>query len=126
MSVSADMSLPLLRENLLNDKRSVNCRLRTASGWHVSSGTFIGFAGLGYSVGLKRNEKRRHPDVWTSQHSNEIPEKFYVWFRQWAQDGAQEMALSLMKCSLTDTEGTQPQVEYHHSQTIMLIIYHIQ
>ena len=70
MAVSSGVSLPPLRENLLNVRRSLNCHIRPSSGWNISSGTFFGYTELSCSVGFKRNEKLGLPNVLTSQHSD--------------------------------------------------------
>lgn len=61
------------------------------SGWNVPSGIFFGYTGLSCSAGFKRNGRRKHPDVLTSQHSSKITEKFYVWCRQWDQGDGSEL-----------------------------------
>lgn len=49
---------------------SLNCHIKTSSGWNVSSAICSGTRGWPIQSALKRNEQLRHTGVLTSQHSD--------------------------------------------------------
>lgn len=96
------------------------------SGWNIPSGTFFGYTGVSCSVGFKRNERRKHPDVLTSQHSMKSLKSSACGL----DSGSKEMALSLMKLSYDQRgrKGSNTGARYicHHYHTIMWIVHYVQ